>query len=192
MDLEELVGAIRAQSLELGRPIVVGISGYAGSGKSTLARRLVEQIPRSIRMRGDDFLKPTRSHQRSTDWDGVDRTRLVNDVLLPFRENRPSTFRRWDWGLGAPGAPEQVPTGDVMIVDLIGLFHPDALGALDITIWCDLDLATALERGVQRDTELGRHHSQLWEQVWSPNDRDFAEHFAPREAADIRFPTSAR
>lgn len=185
MGLQKISELISERVAERARPVVVGISGYGGSGKSTLARELVETIPNSVRMRGDDFLDPVRSHQRSTDWDGVERTRLVEEVLLPFRERSASNFRRFDWGIRALGEPEPVPHGDVMVVDLVGLFHPEALDYLDLTIWCDVDLTTAQARGMKRDADLGRDHSRLWREVWIPNERDFEANFAPRERADV-------
>lgn len=188
MQVAELGAAIERRRAEGGGPIVVGISGYGGAGKSTLARELLELVPGSVRMRGDDFLDPTRSHRRSADWDGVERSRLVGEVLDPFRNRQSSMFRRYDWSAGALGEPEPIPTGEVLIVDLIGLFHPEALGFLDLTVWCDVDLATAQRRGMQRDSALGRDHSRLWNEVWVPNERDFDEHFAPASSAEIRLP----
>lgn len=187
MKHSELLTAIAEKRQPLERPIVVGISGYGGSGKSTLARSLVLEVPGAVRMRGDDFLDPVRSHRRSLDWDGVERMRLREHVLEPFRDRRPSTFQRFDWGTRSLGAPEPVPTADVMVVDLIGLFHPDALPVLDLAIWCDVDLPTATERGMNRDAQLGRNHTRLWEDVWNPNERDFEERFDPRSQSDIRF-----
>lgn len=138
-------------------------------------------------MRGDDFLDPVRSHHRSSDWDGVERERLATEVLVPFRERRASAFRRFDWTSRSLGAAEPVPAGDVLVVDLVGLFHPDILSVLDLTVWCDVDLATAQARGMQRDERLGRDHSALWTDVWVPNERDFEARFSPRERAEILF-----
>lgn len=183
-----LTELIAARQAERGHPIVVGISGYGGSGKSTLARELVSAIPGSVRMRGDDFLDPVRSHRRSPDWDGVERERLVREVLVPFRAARPGTFRRYDWSARALGEPEAVPSGDVMVVDLVGLFHPDVLDVLDLTMWCDVDLHTAQIRGMRRDASLGRDHSRLWTDVWVPNERDFDAAFSPRDRAEILVP----
>jgi uridine kinase len=167
--------------------VVVGISGFGGSGKSTLARWLVQSVPGSVRIRGDDFLDPDRSHHRSTDWDGFERLRLREEVLDPYRAGRASVFRRFDWSLRQLGAPEPVPDTNVLIVDAIGLFHPDVDGALDVKIWVDVNLATATEHGKGRDRLLGRDHDQLWDTVWAPNDRDFMQRFRPDLNADILY-----
>lgn len=184
MDLEDFTHLVAQTSATMSRPIVVGISGYGGAGKSTLARALVASLNGAARMRGDDFLDPVRSHRRSSDWDGVDRVRLVREVLAPFREQRASTFRRFDWARRALGEPEPVPSARILVVDCVGLFHPEALDALDIAVWCDVDLATATERGMRRDAGLGRDHTSLWRDVWIPNERDFDARYSPRERAD--------
>lgn len=185
MDDSHILDLVSQRYVSLGRPIVVGISGYCGSGKSTLARRLTDTLPGAYRLRGDDFLDPKRSHLRSSNWDGVDRARLVSDVFLPVREGRPSTFQRYDWSKSRLGHPEPVPNAEICVIDLIGLFHPEALPALDLTIWCDVDLKTASERGMARDAALGREHTSLWQNVWIPNERDFDSLFAPRNHAEI-------
>ncbi|WP_150460140.1 uridine kinase family protein [Nesterenkonia ebinurensis] len=190
MEFTSLVEHITQAQQSASRPIVVGISGYAGSGKSTLARRLVEAVPGAARVRGDDFLNPVLSHHRSQDWAGVERIRLTEEVLKPIREQQPGTFRRFDWSCRTLGDPEPLPDADVLVVDLIGLFHPEALEHLDITVWCDIDLSTAVQRGMARDRELGRMHDTLWLDVWEPNERDFAERFAPAQKADVRFSTA--
>lgn len=141
-----------------------------------------------MRLRGDDFLDPARSHLRSPDWDGVERTRLVEEVLIPFRRGVEGRFRRYDWALLQLGEPEPIPSGEILAVDLIGLFHPEALPHLDVTVWCEVELHTATERGMRRDAALGRDHERLWREVWVPNERDFDARFAPRATAEIRFP----
>lgn len=166
---------------------MVGISGFCGSGKSTLARSMVATLSGSVRMWGDDFLDPARSHLRSADWDGVDRSRLASSVLAPFRGGRGGEFRRYDWSAGALGALEPLPRADVLVVDLIGLFRPEAMPSLDVTIWCDVELDVAVRRGMARDKELGRSHETLWTEVWGPNERDFADQFRPREHADVLY-----
>ncbi|MGP9683774.1 uridine kinase family protein [Brachybacterium sp. AOP3-A1-3] len=185
MDRDDLLEHIASRRRAARHPLVVGISGYCGSGKSTLARDLVGSLSGAVRLRGDDFLDPSRSHQRSTDWDGVDRARLVAEVLEPLRHERPSTFRRFDWSTRAVADPEPIPRTDLLVVDLIGLFHPEALAHLDIRIWCDVELDVAARRGLARDRALGRNHEALWHDVWIPNERDFEQNFSPRHPADL-------
>ncbi|MFF2493341.1 uridine kinase [Agromyces sp. NPDC058064] len=167
------------------RPIVVGVSGFCGAGKSTLARALVERGGGIARIRGDDFLDPVRSHLRSSDWSGVERGRLAVEVLRPFREGRPGEYRPYDWGAHRLGEPRPLPDAEVLVVDLIGLFHPETVELLDLRIWVDLDLEIAARRGKARDEALGRRHDRLWDEVWVPNERDFAERFDPREVAHL-------
>ncbi len=187
MDQHGVIDLVAARRASAGHPIVVGISGYCGSGKSTLARSLAGNVPGAVRIRGDDFLDPERSHRRSADWDGVDRARLMSSVLEPHRTGRASTFHRFDWSVRALGPAEPLPTTDVVVVDLIGLFHPDAMPHIDVAVWCDVDLDTAARRGMARDRRLGRDHHDLWRDVWIPNERDFEAQFAPRDAADVLF-----
>lgn len=96
-------------------------------------------------------------------------------------------FRRYDWSRRELGEPERLPAGEVLIVDLIGLFHPEALPALDLTIWMDVPLEVARERGMRRDEALGRDHSRLWDEVWVPNGVDFDRNYSPRESAEILY-----
>lgn len=184
--LEQIVERERASD----RPITVGISGFCGSGKSTLTRGLAAALPKAVRMRGDDFLDPARSHRRSSDWDGVDRKRLVSTVLEPFRDGRTSQFQRYDWARRALGPEEPLPQATTLVVDLIGLFHPEALPSLDVTIWCDVDLDTAARRGIARDRDLGRSHDALWHDIWLPNERDFEQRFTPRDTAGLLYAPS--
>lgn len=143
MELPELLHRVASVRQVAGRPVTVGISGFGGSGKSSLAAALAARLEGCVQMRGDDFLDPKRSHLRSGDWDGVDRLRLGEEVLSPFRTRTPSMFRRFDWSLGDLAGPEPLPTGEILIVDLIGLFHPETDDLLDLRIWSDVELEQA-------------------------------------------------
>ena len=117
----------------------------------------------------------------------MERLRLRAEVLEPFRASRSGTFRRFDWAVGALGAAEPIPDARVLIVDAVGLFHPEVDGVFDLAIWVDVDLAEATARGKLRDHELGRDHDALWDEEWVPTERAFAERYGPRERAHLRF-----
>jgi uridine kinase len=180
----EIVDAIDRSCEQLGR-VAVGISGYAGAGKSVLARQLVDVVDDAVRLRGDDFLDPQRVHRRSPDWDGVDRHRIRREALEPFRAGAPVVVRPLSWSTGRHGAPTPLPQRSVLILDAIGIFHPDLLPWFDLTVWVDVDLDVAQAQGLARDREAGRDHDALWTDVWTPNDREFEQTFSPRRLADV-------
>jgi len=165
--------------------VVVGISGFAGAGKSLLARRVVDSVHSAVRVRGDDFLDPARVHRRSGDWDGVERERLRSEVLEPFRDGRDVEVRRLDWNTGQLGEPTPLPRASVLVIDAIGIIHPDLLPWFDLTVWVDADLHQAQSRGMARDRAAGLDHDRLWTDVWTANDREFEQTFAPRDHADL-------
>jgi uridine kinase len=182
--IPQIVEAVEALT---GEHVVIGISGFGGSGKSTLARSLAATVASCARIRGDDFLDPRRSHTRSEDWDGMERLRLRTEILEPFRAGRSGSFRRYDWAAGALGAAEPIPEARVLIVDAVGLFHPELEGVFDLRIWVDVDLAKATARGKLRDRDLGRDHDALWDEVWVATERAFAEKYGPSDSAQLRF-----
>ena len=184
----DVVAAVERLLGELGR-VVVGISGFAGAGKSVLARQLVDTLDDAVRVRGDDFLDPPRVHQRSSDWDGVERRRLRTEVLEPFRSGRPVEIRLLDWSTGRLGASTPLPQASVLVIDAIGIFHPDLLPWFDLTVWVDADLDLAHERGMARDRAAGLDHDRLWTEVWSPNDREFEQTFSPIANVDLVCPS---
>ncbi len=190
-DLSAVITAIEQARAELGR-VAVGVSGYAGAGKSVLTRALVEAVDDAVRVRGDEFLDPRRIVRRSADWDGVERRRLRDEVLEPFRDGRDVAVRPLDWATGLLGEPTPLPRASVLVVDLIGLFHPDLLPWLDLTVWVDVEPEVALEQGMARDRAAGLDHDRLWTDVWLPNDREFEQVFTPRDQADVIHSWTAR
>ena len=180
--------AARIENLRLTRPrTVVAISGYGGSGKSTLAKALAAVVQGGTRLRGDDFLDPVRSHRRSADWDGVERTRMRHEVLEPFRRGESVQFRPYDWNAGGLGPLVELPATEVLVVDAIGILHPELEGCFDLSVWVDVELDVAGERGRRRDRINGHDHDRLWTDVWLPNDRDFAARFDPVGQADVLY-----
>ena len=184
-DVADVVAAIEQLRVRADR-VVVGVSGFAGAGKSVLTRHLVDAVPDAVRLRGDDFLDPPRVHRRSPDWDGVERLRMRTEVLEPFRAGRPVAIRPLDWSTGRLGDPAPLPRASVLLVDSIGIFHPELLPWFDLTVWVDVDLMTAQARGMRRDREAGHDHDLLWTDVWTPNDHEFEQTFSSSTQADMR------
>ncbi|MCH1881760.1 phosphoglycerate transporter [Agrococcus sp. ARC_14] len=166
--------------------VIVGIAGYGGSGKSTLARALQALLPDAARVRGDDFLDPLGSRDRSDDWLALHRDELAA-VLEALRAGRPADFLPVDWATGGRQPARVASVAAVQLVDAVGLLHPELLPLLDLTVWVDVPLETATVRGMRRDREAGDDHDALWREVWAPNERAFDARHAPRERADLRY-----
>ena len=183
-DVVDIVDAIDRLRDGSGR-VAVGISGFAGAGKSVLARHLLDVVTDAVRLRGDDYLDPQRVHRRSADWDGVERHRMRDEALEPFRVGAQVAVRPLDWNTGRHGAPTPLPQASVLVIDSIGIFHPELLPWFDLTVWVDVDLEIAQAQGMARDRAAGLQHDTLWTDVWGPNDREFEQTFSPRSLADI-------
>lgn len=170
--------------------VVVGIAGYGGSGKSTLARALQPLLP-AERVRGDDFLDPLGSRERSDDWGALHRAELAG-VLEALGTGRHAAFRPVDWTTGGRGVERVVRPARVQLVDAVGLLHPTLLPHLDLAVWVDVPLEVATERGMRRDRVAGNHHDELWREVWAPTEAAFDGRFRPREHADVLYRESPR
>lgn len=162
--------------------VVVGVSGYGGSGKSTLASALGKRLSASAI--SIDAFGTYAVFQRSDDWHGFDRKRLIRQILLPLaggvHELSYDSCDDWDtW--------QTVPTPLVverfLILEGVGLFHPDIVPYLDYRIWLDVPLATASARGIARERKLGREPKDVWKRLWEPNEMDFERKFRPKRLA---------
>lgn len=177
--VDEILGPIRRLP---GSTVTIGISGYGGSGKTTLAQVMADPLPASV-VSIDEF-GTNGVFKRSDDWNGFDRNRLVRQVLAPLShgtcELSYDSCDDWDsWET----VPMHILVERFLIVEGVGLFHPEIIPFLDYRIWLDMPLAESTARGIAREQRLGRDPGDVWQLLWEPNEVDFEHRFQPKELA---------
>ncbi|MGH3744879.1 MAG: AAA family ATPase, partial [Mycobacteriales bacterium] len=160
----------------------VGLSGLCGAGKTTLAAALTAALPRVAVVAADDFLDPAGCTVVTDDWSGLERLRLRDQVVEPFRQGAPVRWQRRDWDHGLVEWHD-LPPCEVLVVEGVGVLHPSL--AWDLTVWLDAAPSLALARGIARDRGRYDDHERLWREVWTPTDLAYVARFRPGATADL-------
>jgi hypothetical protein len=181
--LNDLVARIVA----LDRPrSVIAISGFGGSGKSTLAEAVRRRLDDTAVVAADNFWT-NRAVGRSVDWADLDRGRLRTQVLEPFRRDGTIRYQIYDWDEDRPVQWRSHDGVHRLIVEGVGLLHPDTKHLYDYMVWIDCEPTKATERAIRRDQlqGSGSENEELWWNTWAPNDADFFAKYRPDRAADF-------
>ena len=181
--LSDIAQTLRNLSRQSRRPTtLIGISGFGGSGKSTLARQLAGLLRSAEVVSADDFITNRLCH-RSDDWSDFDRDRLLREVLIPARSGRPIAYGLYSWSKNTIEGRRQLAATPFLIIEGCSIFHPDLRPSYHCTIWIDLPLPIALQRGLARDQAGGASatHVALWRDLWMPNDEGFYNKYHPHD-----------
>lgn len=168
-----------------GSKIVIGVSRYGGSGKTTFAAGLGDCL--SAPVVSIDAFGTAGVFRPSIDWSGFDRGRLIREVLAPVSEGvRSITYGLCDDWESWQTVATEIAVDRYLIVEGVGLFHPDLLPYLSWRIWLDVSLPRATAQGIARERSNGRDVAALWESLWVPNEVAFDSRFQPRARAHCR------
>ncbi len=178
--MEQLIQSIQ----KLPKQSIVMISGFGGAGKSTLATTLASQFNAQV-IPFDDFYRIVDTYER---WDCYDYQRLIQEVLIPFKHNEYNTYSVHNWI--NPDIPQMktLLKSDYLILEGVGLFHPDILAIVDYSIWIDCPIDIAFHNGKYRDKyEYGSDNEAMWDGIWKENDLDSFNFYKPLDKADYQY-----
>ena len=144
-------------SVAASNPVVL-IDGRAGAGKSTLSRLIAANWPLSGRPQlvALDSLYPG--------WDGLDAgvERALHDILRPHARGLLSTWRRWDWEVGAEAEASAITPALGVILEGCGALNPATARLADVRIWVESPEPARKRRALERDGDAFRPHWDRW------------------------------
>jgi len=193
----DLAERIRGAQRDLGRSILVGISGVDCAGKSTLAERVAHELPGpTLVLAGDELTRPSR--EREDYRESFDYAQVFTDVrdAVLMNEARTLTLRMTDWE-NDRWRLEQVELlpDAVVIVEGCFLFTTRSAGVFDLAIWIELPLDRVVERAVRRALDLARMGGEegvrrRYAERYLPAQYRHLTQDRPQERADIVVPAS--
>lgn len=166
---------------------VIALSGFGGSGKSTTAKALLKELGDGEIIHLDDFIHD-RLSQRSDSWEGFEWDRLTEQVLKPIAEGANAIdYGIYNWQSNKITEKRKVVLPKYIILEGVGLIRDDLKKYFDITVWIDVPLDVASERGKHRDMieHEAPQHANLWDTIWTSNDQDYFAKYQPKNNVDF-------
>lgn len=151
---------------------VLAVDGPAGSGKTTLAAALAERTGAQV-VHMDDLMEG---------WAGLSGTGdQLASILEPLAEDRPGSYRHFNWFLDRFDREVHVPTAPWLVLEGVGSGNPRVADLVTVLVWVEVADDLRLARGMERD---GWAMEQHWRQFMVDESTLFAAH-RTRDRADV-------
>lgn len=144
---------------------VVAIDGGSASGKTTLGQILANIYDCNVFHMDDYFLRPEqRTPERYAEVGGnVDRERLLEEILLPLRENKSIEYRRFDCSNFTLSSPVKVATKELTIIEGAYSMHPALSDYYDLSVFLDVSPELQRKRIQKRNTpQMAKQFFERW------------------------------
>ena len=158
----------------LGSGRLICLDGPAGSGKTTWAAGIAQLASDATVVHVDDLYPG---------WSGLPEVDAQLDGLLrPLAEDRPGSYRRYDWVAGEYA--ERVVVGPVplLVVEGVGCGAIRSADLVTVLVWVEAPERLRRDRGIARDGDPFAPH---WEQ-WAVDEAEVFARERTRERADVR------
>ena len=144
--------------------VIVAIDGKCTSGKTTLAAKLAEAYDCNVFHMDDFFLRRSqRTPARFAQVGGnVDYERFLEEVLLPLRAGKAFSYRPFDCGTFALGAPVAVTPKKLNIIEGTYSHHPYFGDPYDLKLLLTVEDETQRQRILERPAFLHKRFFEEW------------------------------
>jgi len=175
-DADRILSLAGSRPPTLGTGRLIGVDGPAGSGKTTLAAALAERSGAPV-VHMDDLYEG---------WDGLPRVDARLEALLrPLAEDRPGSYRRYDWHLGGFAETVEVPPSDLLVLEGCGSGSRVVADLVTVLVWVEAPYDVRMRRGIERD---GDAFAPYWH-AWADAERDHFTAHGTRDRADLLLTT---
>jgi uridine kinase len=178
--LADLLRRLDMLAPTLGGGHLVCVDGPAGSGKTTFAQAVVSGFDRlnqrdspSRLLHTDDLIEG---------WTGLSGlTAQLEGILRPLADERPGSYRRYDWVEGAFAEAITVEPCPLLVIEGVGSGAEQIDDLRTLLVWVEAPYDERLRRGLERDGDAFAPH---WEQ-WAREEADLFARERTRERADM-------
>ncbi len=158
----------------LGSGRLICLDGPAGSGKTTWAAGIAQLAPEATVVHMDDLYPG---------WSGLPEVDAqLDDLLRPLAEDRPGSYRRYDWVAGEFAERVVVDPTPLLVVEGVGCGAARFSDLVTLLVWVEAPEHLRMERGIARDGDAFAPH---WEQ-WAVDEAEVFARERTRERADVR------
>ena len=157
----------------LGSGRLICLDGPAGSGKTTWAAGIAQLAPEATVVHMDDLYPG---------WSGLPEVDAqLDDLLRPLAEDRPGSYRRYDWVAGEFAERVVVDPTPLLVVEGVGCGAARFSDLVTLLVWVEAPEHLRMERGIARDGDAFAPH---WEQ-WAVDEAAVFAREKTRERADV-------
>lgn len=187
--------------------VIVAIDGRCASGKTTFAHGLQQELACNVVHMDDFFLRPEQrtAERLQTPGENVDHERFLEEVLLPYKENRDQkgmsdqvgfgqenneqqnnilSYRPYDCHTQQLKAPVCIVPNQVLIVEGAYACHKSLFDHYDLHIFLDVEPDVQMERIVARN---GAEQAKRFQERWIPLEERYLAAFEVKEQCEMWF-----
>ena len=167
--------------------VLITIDGPCASGKTTLAKALAEALGAAV-IHTDEYVVP---HARKTPerlavpGGNCDVERLTREVVAPWKKGLPGKFRRYDCRPDRMLDPEDLPEGDVLILEGSYSNLPPIREYADLRIFVNRPWEIREERLCRRESEASLRR---FREMWIPLENAYFEAYGLPDEGCILWP----